>query len=202
MLKTFLKKTSKDEKFWFWFKKNANLYFHFENNQNILFERLKNKLDKVDTNLVFEFSNILEDGKREFVISADGIEESFPSVIKLVKQAPNFEKWKIIAFRQPRKEITHINYENLVINFESVFFKYHKNNGRIDLELHLQGFYESAEWTTAIFILLDNVLGEYHTEMTLGFIDKKVLNINEKQKLFPISKLSKILQDYYLELNN
>jgi hypothetical protein len=202
MLKTFLKKTSKEEKFWSWFTENANLFFHFENNQNVLFERLKNKLDKIDTNFVFEFSNILEDGKREFVISADGIKESFPSVTKLVKQAPNFNKWKIIAFRQPRKKINLINYEGLKINFKNVFFKYRKNNGEIDLELHIKEFYESAEWTSAVFILLDNILGEYHTEMTLGFIDKKKLDKNEKDDLFPIYELPQIIQEYHLEQNN
>jgi len=202
MLKSLFKKTSKEEQFWNWFTKESNTYFHFENNQDELFLRLKDKLEKIDSNLVFEFSPIFQDGKREFVISADGIKSSFPSVINLTKQSPIIDKWKIVAFRQPHKEITQINYEGLFIKFEDVFFKYRKNNGKIDLELHLQGFYESAEWTAAVFILLDNVLGEYHTEMTLDFIDKKELNKKEKNELFPIYKLSQIVQDYHSEFSN
>ena len=202
MFNTVFKKTNKGEQFWNWFTKESNKYFHFETNQEELFFRMKSELNKIDCNLVFEFSPILKNGKREFVISADGIKDSFPSVINLTKQAPIIDKWKIIAFRQPHKDVTQISYESLVINFEDVFFKYRKNNRKIDLELHIQGFYESAEWTATIFILLDNVLGEYHTEMILGFIDKKPLNVNNKQKLFPLSKLSQIVQDYHSELNN
>ena len=193
---------SKEECFWKWFSKNSNQYYHFEQNQSDLFQKLKFELDKIDTNLVFEFSPILKNKKREFVISADGIMSSFPSVVSLTNKAPFIDKWDIIAFRQPKSFVNQINYGELTVSFENVFFKYRKNNRKIDLELHLQRFYESAEWTTAVFILLDNVLGEYHTEMSLNFIDKKPLNINEKEKLFPIYKLPQIIQEYHSELNN
>jgi len=56
--------------------------------------------------------------------------------------------------------------------------------------------------SAATFILLDNVLGEYHTEMSLSRIDKKKLNENEVNSLFPIKALPKVIQDYLLELNN
>lgn len=201
-LKTLLKKTNKEELFWSWFIKNSDAYFNFEKNQTLLFQRLKDKLDLIDSNLVFEFSPIFKNGTREFIISADGIVNSFSSVINLVEQAPAINKWKIIAFRQPHKEITQINYDGLSFNLKDVFFKYHKDNGKINLELHIKKYQESAEWTNAIFILLDNILGEYHTEMTLDFIDKKKLNENEKKDLFPISILPQIVNEYYLETNN
>jgi len=197
-----LKKENKEEYFWNWFSKNASQYYHFEQNQDALFQKLKSELDKIDPNLVFEFSPILEDGKREFVISADGIKSSFPTVTNLTNQAPTIDKWVIVAFRQPRKFIDQINYDGLTIKFENVFFRYEKNNGKINLELNMKNFYESAEWTAATFILLDNVLGEYHTEMSLDFIDKKELDESEKHELFPIAMLPQIIQDYHSELNN
>lgn len=202
MFKSILNKTSKEELFWNWFSKNSNQYYRFEQNQNALFQKLKSELNKIDPNLVFEFSPILEDGKREFVISADGIKSSFPTVTNLTNQAPKIDKWEIVAFRQPRKFIDQINYDGLTIKFENVFFRYEKNNGKINLELNIKGFYESAEWTAATFILLDNILGEYHTEMSLDFIDKKELDDNEKHELFPIVMLPQIIQDYHSELNN
>lgn len=202
MLEWLFTTKNKAQNFWNWFSKNEELYFHFEKNQEILFFKLKTELEKIHPDLVFEFSPIFENGIREFVISADGIKSIFPIVIDLVKQAPTFKNWKVIPFRQPHDDVTAINYQDLTINFEDVFFRYAKDSGQIGLELNIRGFYESPEWSVAVFILLDNVLGEYDTEMSLSYIDKKVLNENEVNSLFPITALLKVIREYQSELNN
>jgi len=201
-IQNFHLKKNKEQVFWDWFSKNADIYFYFERNQDVYFSKLKTKLSKVHPDLVFEFSPILEDGTREFVVSADGIESVFPIVIKLVEQAPILKNWKIVAFRQPHKNFTQIEYQGLIINSDDIFFRYAKDNGMIALELNIRGFYESPEWTAATFIILDNILGEYHTTMSLSLIDKKKLNENETIDLFPIVALPQIILDYHSELNN
>ena len=193
---------SKQERFWLWFSRNANSFLHLEKNQDKLFSDLKRALKKIHPNLVFEFSTIFENGTRELIISADGIESLFPIVTDLVNQAPELRNWKIIAFRQPHKDITELKYGNLIIKLSDVFFRYAKDNGKIALELNIRGFYESPEWTAATFILLDTIVGEYHSEMYLSAIDKKELDENELNTLFPIKALSQILQDYQSELKN
>lgn len=180
MFERLLKKKSSNETFWEWFSKNADVYFHFEKDQNALFFRLKSELEKIHLDLTFQFSPIFEDGTRELVISADGIKSIFPVVTNLIQQASTLKNWKIVAFRQPNKDVTQINYQDLTINLDDVFFQYAKDNGKIELELNIRGFYESPEWTAATFILLDNVLGEYHTEMSLSNIDRKVLSCNHQ----------------------
>jgi hypothetical protein len=202
MIQRFFQKKNKAQIFWDWFIKNEDAYFCFEKNQDALFTKLKVELEKINLNIVFEFSPILKDGTREFVISADGVKSTFPIVADLVKQAPSLKRWKIIAFRQPHFDITHIYYQDLIINFNDVFFRYAKDNGQINLELNIRGFYESPEWASAVFILLDNILGEYDTEMYLSYIDKKELNENEVEKLFPIRILPQIIKEYQFELNN
>lgn len=202
MLKKIFSKKSKQEAFWDWFSKNSEAYFYFEQNQNFLFSQLKSELNKLHTDLVFEFSVILENNTREFIISADGIKNTFPLVSDLVSIAPKLNKWQIIAFRQPHKGITQINYDNLIVKFEDVFFRYGKDNGQIALELNIRNFYESSEWTGATFILLDTVLGEYHSEMSISRIEKKILKEEEIDTLFPITALPKIIQNYHSEVNN
>ena len=202
MLERLFTTKNKEQTFWNWFSKNEELYFHFEKNQEVLFSKLKTELEKIHPDLVFEFSPIFENGIREFVISADDIKSIFPIVVDLVKQAPTFKNWKVIAFRQPHNDVTAINYQDLTINFEDIFFRYAKDSGQIGLELNIRGFYESPEWSAAVFILLDNVLGEYDTEMSLSYIDKKVLNENEVNSLFPITALPKVIREYQSELNN
>lgn len=202
MLNKLFFKKNMQKAFWNWFNKNSDALFQFESNQDFLFRNLKTELNKIHPDLVFEFSPILENGKREFVISADGITSVFPTVKDLVENAPNLDKWHIVAFRQPRKGITQITYDSLIVNFEDVFFRFGKDNGKIALELNIRGFYEAPQWTGATFILLDNVLGEYYTEMSLSRIDKKVLNEQEVKQLYPITDLPKIVHDYYSEWNN
>lgn len=196
------KRKSEIQTFWDWFTKNADTYFYLEKKQDVLFFKLKEALKNIHPDLVFEFSPIFKNGTREFVISADGIKSIFPVVTDLVEQAPTLKNWKIVAFRQPHPHITHIHYKDLIISLDDVFFRYAKDNDQIGLELNIRGFYESPEWTVAIFILLDNILGEYHTEMSLSYIDKKKLNESEVTTLLPIKSLSKVIQDYLSELNN
>jgi hypothetical protein len=202
MISRFFTKHNKQAYFWNWFLKNADNYFHFEQNQNILFTKLKLELEKINPNLTFEFSPILKDHTREFIISADGIKSIFPIVQDLVKQAPDLTKWKVIAFRQSHPEITQINYKELTVNLEDVYFQYEKENGRIGLELNIKGFFESPEWTGIVFILLDNVLGEFDTEMDISYINKKNLDETQKSTLFNIRELPAIIQKYKQEFYN
>lgn len=51
-----------------------------------------------------------------------------------------------------------------------------KDKGKIELELNIKGFYESPEWTAAVFIVLDMILGEYHTENELEYNFEKRIN--------------------------
>lgn len=90
----------------------------------------------------------------------------------------------------------------LIVNFDDVFFRFGKDNEQISLELNIRGFYEAPEWTGATFILLDNVLGEYYTEMSLSRIEKKLLNEHEVKNLHPIIDLPKVVQNHYSEWNN
>ena len=119
--KLFSKKDSK-QLFWNWFSKNSDKLYSFEQNQDFLFHRLREELSKIDPNLVFEFSPVLDNGKREFVISADGIKSSFDSVENLAKNAPELPTWDIVAFRQPKPITDTFCYEDLEVSFDDIYF--------------------------------------------------------------------------------
>jgi len=197
----FFNSRTKENKFWDWFTKKSNIYFKFEEDRENLFDELKSKLNKINQDLTFEFGPV-RDNKREFVISADGIKGSFPDVIKVVNAAPNLPNFKIIAFRQPHLDFTKINYKDIQLDFKDVFFRYGKNNGKLDIELNIRDYQDNIDWATAAFLLLDNILGEYDTEMFINGIDRKQLIEYELNSLLPISDLSKILLDYKLEFQN
>jgi hypothetical protein len=78
---------------------------NFESNQEAIFDELNRQLNKVNSDLTFEFGPILN-GKREFVVTADGIAAAFPAVEAHVQAAPTFDDWTIVAFRQPKDQIS------------------------------------------------------------------------------------------------
>ena len=90
-----------EQAFWSWFEKNEKRLFTFETDRDRVFNELAGKLKQVHESVTFEFGPV-EDGKREFVISADGIKDAFPAVEKLYALAPKLPRWKFIKFR-PRR---------------------------------------------------------------------------------------------------
>ena len=195
------KKTA-ESKFWDWFTDHQDLYFSFENNQEKLFADLNKQLARIDKNLTFEFSPVFENDKREFVISADGVKDSFPVVKKLVENAPDLANWIIVAFRQPRNDFSKIELNNIKLDVADVFFRFAKDKGKIGIELNIKGYEDTPDWTAAAFIILDSLLGEYDTEMSLSWIDKKALDERDIEQLFPLKELPVIIHQYMLEMNN
>ncbi|MBL7914774.1 MAG: hypothetical protein JNL49_06975 [Bacteroidia bacterium] len=203
MIDRLFNKKTKEQKFWLWFQENSDKYLTLDkDNQESLFDKLNERIIKIDPNLAFEFSPFLKNGKREFIISADGIIESFPSVTKLVDAAPKIPNWDIIAFRQPNSGYKQINYNGLSLSIDDVFFRYSKDNGKLGLELNIRGYEDKKEWTAITFLVLDMVLGEYDTEMSLSWIEKKELDEREVDILYNLSELPKILSDYKIESRN
>jgi len=195
----FFKKDSKTV-FWKWFHKNSSQYFSFERDQDSLFDQLKNELNKIDSNLVFEFSPILQDGKRNFVISADGIKSSFSSVIDLVESAPRMQAWNIIAFRQPKPITDTFQFSNINVKFSDIYFTAITDKNRLGLDMYIKDYEESAEWTTLTYLLLDYILGEYDTELYISWIEKHTLK--SKENLIPISDLFRVVNQHKMIVLN
>ena len=119
---------TKEEKFWNWFCKNSKMIFNFESNQEVVFDKIQEELQKVGPNLAFEISSAKE-AKREFVISADGIIEAFPAVEKLYKAKPNLPEWTFIKFRPRRKVENSILESQAEMVGDFAFFYYQERYG-------------------------------------------------------------------------
>ncbi|MDM5228526.1 hypothetical protein QUF73_20590 [Cytobacillus sp. NJ13] len=175
MFKKFFGKNYTVADFWIWFEKNSQDYYRLkEENLNSLFNKLSKQLSKINEDIAFEFSADLIQGKREFIISADGILSAFPDVIELVENAPQLEGFKIIAFRQKSavEDISTIEYEDISLGPDDVYFTYRKNGDTLDIVLYLRGYdSDFEEWENAAFILLDTIIGEYDVATKIGSID-------------------------------
>ncbi len=191
---------TKEELFWKWFESKSNEYFEFESNQSILFNELEKQLKILHPNLTFVFSGI-ENNKREFIISADGIKDAFPKVESLVEAAPKMDKWDIIAFRPRLGTESSITYEGLTVKPEDIMFKYGTDTtkNKIGLEIFIRNYNEVDDrYLYAAFLLLDNALGEYDVEMKIGYIEFNVLPKRyDDLNLVQFNELPKIVDDYY-----
>ena len=192
------KKKSKEEKFWDWFGKNQKRYYEQVENLEIredLFNELSTELKKVHSSLVFEFSPIHENKVREFTISAEGVKEVFPIVLKLIDNAPKIDKWQFNAFRQriPGNGIK-LNFGNFTIGYDDIFFRYTEDNGKLGIELNIRDFEKNnGHIQNAVYILLDSLLGEYDVTMGIGWIDWVKLEEENIPKLNPLINLRTLI---------
>ena len=175
MLKNLFKKKITEKEFWSWFEKNSEDYFQLdENNYDLLFNKLGLQLSKYHKDLTFEFSIEMNQGKREFIISAEGMVSAFPAVIKLVEEAPSLEKFNVVAFRQRQNSEQEIYFEDIVLNTEDIFFTYREDKQMdcLDIVIYIKGYSEeNDQFIAATFIMLDSLIGEYDVGVKLGEIN-------------------------------
>jgi len=183
---------SPESDFWSWFKKNENVIFNYESNQEAVFDQLATQMHKVNPTLTFEFGP-KDDGRREFVISADGIKDSFPSVEKLYAAAPPLKKWKIIKFR-PRREPFDIKYQGILVQAASVTVAITRNGSKAALTVLIPGYTKAKHDSYAgiAFLILDQALGEYDVETRVGTID-----VNAPSPQYAQTKPLKALPDVF-----
>jgi hypothetical protein len=172
----FFSKPTKEQQFWSWFVRNTDRLFQFETDQEAIFDDLGAALERVHPGLTFEFGPVRE-GRREFIVSADGMRELFPAVRTLVAAAPALPGWVIIPFRPPNDITLVIEMGGTALGPSDVWFSAEPDGDRVGLYLFIRGLNETNEELLgrASFILLDNALGEYVVETRVGFIDRQPL---------------------------
>lgn len=161
-----------EDKFWSWFKENENRLFCFEMNPKAIFTDLTFQLSNVNKDLTFELGPVLKNGKREFIISADGIKSAFPAVERLCTSIPVLEKWVIIKFRPRRNPINDLDYAGKKIKIDDVYYRFFRDKDpyKIGILLLFKEYVESEKelWGQIGLLLLDEALGEYDVETKIG----------------------------------
>ena len=162
-----------EEKFWDWFCKNSQSIYNFESNQEAIFDKIQAQLQKVNPCLSFEISSI-KNGKREFVISADGIIDAFPVVENLYKAKPELAEWEFIKFRPRRKIENSIKIGNKELYPKDLKFMFvdDEDKSKIGIVLFCNGYNENEYdvYNQIGFLFLDESLGEFDTETYIGNI--------------------------------
>lgn len=189
-------KATPEEDFWGWFSKNDGMLFSFEKDQEKIFDRLAAEMKKVNSSLTFEFGPI-KDGKREFVISADGIKDAFPAVEQLYAAAPKLDRWIWIKFR-PRRSPMDIEYGEVKVKADDVFCTVEPDGIKAGITLFIRGYQPEREkaYRGIAFLMLDQALGEYDVETKVGFIQTKDFSEKSELEKKPLKEVTKIFDDF------
>ncbi|AIQ46326.1 hypothetical protein R70723_10890 [Paenibacillus sp. FSL R7-0273] len=131
---------------------------------------ISGRLHEIDENLTYEIGTVNADGKREFIVSADGLVDSFETVELLCGKAPVYSNWIIIPFR-PRmnSDSLEISMGDVSLSYEDIYFAYESNGQILDLNVYIQNYdQDDSCYQFAYFILLDSLIGEYDAVSKIG----------------------------------
>jgi hypothetical protein len=167
-----------EPRFWEWFAEHSDELMAVATAREKICDALVRQMRKVDRGLMFAFGPT-RDGRREFVVSADGIRSVFPAVQKLVAAAPDLPGWKIIAFR-PAADLDSITFGDRKMGKDDIWFHAYSSQGAAAVDLYIRDYTEATAQplTQAAFLLLDYALGEYDVETKLGALSFKPLPID------------------------
>jgi hypothetical protein len=186
---------SAQDNFWLWFGDHEEMLFSFDpkdtDEREKLFYKLAEQLHKIHPNLVFEFAPNAP--QREFVISADGIKDAFPSVVSLAKTAPALHRWKIIAFRPRRDPINSVEIAGNRVDPRQVKFSLLDNGTTAGIYLFIPDFQDNDIALKQIgYLMLDEALGEYDVETRVGLIKMftpEAVTVGERHSLTELPRL-------------
>jgi hypothetical protein len=188
-----------EKQFWDWFAAHSEWIFTFETHQSQVFDELTKRIKKVNPGLVFELAAKRDaDGRREFIVSADGIRTTFPAVVHLVQQAPKLDTWRWTAFRPASTGTPSLVMGDMEFSYAEFSFSYTKRSDTmIDIILYVSTYDpKDKRVLMASCILLDMLLGEFDAAMRLGGVAIKRLKEKEMGvRTYPFTKLRSIVEE-------
>ena len=182
---------SSEARFWEWFVAHDDELYNFERDREGVFNRLSGALASVHPDLTFELSPVLDDGKREFIISAAGLKVAFPAVQALDAQAPSLERWIIVPFRPRRWPIMNIEMAGVAVAADKAVASIEPDRGKVGIALYLPGYSRDQHNVFAQigYLLLDEALGEFDVETKVGYVEFGSVTSQADLERFPLAEL-------------
>ena len=168
--------TEREARFWQWFQKHQDEIYSIQGPEDDAFNKLAHEIQTVYPDLAFQLGAV-ENGQREFILSADGLKRAFPAVESLAKAAPPMPRWKVTTFRPRQPELTGLKINGVTIAPDDVAVSCQSSLGSMNVTLFLGDPQLDEEIRGNMgFLFLDQTLGEYDVETYLGTIEFKPAN--------------------------
>lgn len=182
---------NKEENFWNWFSKNSSKFLdiNLEKNKDIkeeLLDILLFKLHEYSDGLYFEIGGTPGVYPQELIITAQGDEEFFAAVEKLVTSAPVINGWEIIAFKPEMGCDFITEYKEIVLDPKKIWFlplDNKKDFHFLGLRVYMPDFEFSKKqlYLEGVYILLDVILGEKSSVLDVNYVDIDLLSVNPEE---------------------
>ncbi len=188
----------KYKEFWDWFKANQEYIWNYiESSPTEIGKLIDKNIKRVNDNIAFDIYFEVHEGKRDFVISADGIEAIFGEVINLTKTAPEFDKWNIIAFRPKTNQCDQcIEIDNLCLDYRHIYFKHNFNSIPFDIDVYIDNYDgKDNRYVHGYFLLLDTLIGEYEAVTSINETHVHPLLPGMKAELTEFIKLRDLVEE-------
>ena len=164
---------SPQKQFWNWFEANEDRFWSAEIVDETMLDEIETAIRRVDSGLTFEIGPVGPTGKRDFVVSADGIKEAFPAVEALIADAPTLDRWTVVKFRPRRRPAMTVEMGGVKLGPDEVQYKISRDGEKLGLDVCIDGFggADDTPLKHLAYLLLDQALGEYDVETKVGFIE-------------------------------
>lgn len=192
----------KVKKFWEWFLTKENELFDFKQNQESLFNDLQFHLDSIHNHLGFVFNEELTNGKREFIISANGDRNMIPYVETIFEDAPELDRWIMKKYKPRMEGISKFEIDNLTINPEDINFILFAEEKKIHAVFYVKGYEDEGKKSilrAGLASIIDHLVGEYDamTKISASYIEPFDEPLPVEGKKYPIEFLPQGLDNFY-----
>lgn len=168
-----------------------------------LLQRLDNDLKQYSEGIDFVLGDLSDKG-RTLTFTCEGDTDYFDDVITLCEQSPVLDFWEIEAFRPAKGADVAITFEKYHLKSKNLWFiplESEEENDKFGLRVALDEYEQDNEdLLIAVYSLIEQMLGEYDTATTLGYLELCPLGNNMKEEGFsPLCDLPEYLEWF---LNN
>jgi len=170
MITNFAKRNPR--RFWKWFSLHEKEFREInKDNYQKVFYKIFKCLEKFNPYLGFEIVNNSSDGKKEFIVTANGNTDLFETVYSLINAAPQQlkDRWNFTALRQATAQEVIIHFDDKTISSKDIFYELEESEndpGKLDIFIHIKGVVYSSEdvedfIAESMIAVLDGLIGEY-----------------------------------------
>ncbi len=164
--------------FWSWFSDHLEpltmLADLEENEREQLLEALQEQLSLYCDGLTYEIGNPTPNG-RTITISAEGDGDLFETLLALTDNAPDFDWWEVIPFKQPRGKGLKVLFDRYTFETKKMYFQQLENEIEPDiigLRVALpHGDNDNEDQLIGVYSTIEALIGEFDCSTLLGYLE-------------------------------
>ena len=163
--------------FWKWFEENNEQLTMLDDLEKGVAEKLledmQKALDAYCEGLTYEIGDQTNKG-RTLTFSAEGDTDLFKYVTDLVEEAPDFDWWEFVAFKQPKGKGLKVTFDKYRFDTQKMYLMELENEESPDmvgLRVALENPVEDDDQLVGVYVTVEALIGEFDCATLIGYLD-------------------------------